>query len=324
MEDIIKINSPILSSRKYMVYVRTCTFNQSPFILDCLKSVAEQKTDFAYIHHVIDDCSTDGEQETIKCYLARECDMKNSEYYENEIANIIIVNYLHNLNCTIVAYFLKENYYKRQGVKRSMYRTLCEICSYVALCEGDDYWTDPLKLKKQVSFLEANKDYSLIGGNADVYKANGEFLNKFSDRPSCNISIDTIINSWSIPTASLLYRSELEKGIPVIENAPQGDIIIQMTCADKGMCKYDSDVCCVYRWLAPGSSTLQVRNNQLNYYQRHYEMWEALNEHFLYRYNYIIQVKLKETRRKMLREKMCLKFKVLQKLRTLYRNYRGY
>ena len=50
----------------YKVYVRSITYNQSQYIEDCLNGVAMQKTDFPFVHHVIDDCCIDGELDFIK------------------------------------------------------------------------------------------------------------------------------------------------------------------------------------------------------------------------------------------------------------------
>lgn len=53
----------------YKVYVQSITYNQSSYIEDCLNGVAMQKTDFPFVHHVIDDCSTDGDHEVIKAWI---------------------------------------------------------------------------------------------------------------------------------------------------------------------------------------------------------------------------------------------------------------
>src|SRR5690606_559849 len=50
--------------------------------------------------------------------------------------------------------------------------------NYIALCEGDDYWTDPLKLQKQVDFLEVNLDYSICFHNVKIYNQEGKTFQK--------------------------------------------------------------------------------------------------------------------------------------------------
>lgn len=65
MQDIIK-GYPIPKVGHYKVCARSITYNQSAYIEDCLNGVAMQQTNFPFVHHVIDDCSTDGEQNVIK------------------------------------------------------------------------------------------------------------------------------------------------------------------------------------------------------------------------------------------------------------------
>jgi len=68
-----------------------------------------QQTDFHYVHHVTDNCSTDGEQEVIKAWIERECDLETVEYYDNDICIITLAKNKSNPNCTLAAYFLKRN-----------------------------------------------------------------------------------------------------------------------------------------------------------------------------------------------------------------------
>lgn len=313
-----------LPLQRYKVYCRCFTFNQAPYIEDALNGFAIQKTSFPYACMVVDDCSTDGEQEVIKSWLEKECDMSSVKYYDDETVHVIFVPHTANTNCTFAVYLLKENLYKHKERKMSYVAPWRQRCEYEALCEGDDYWTNPNKLQKQVDFLDHHEEYTLIGCNARIETADGNFLHFFSDKSSSDITVEDIINKWTIPTASMLFRSVVMKSCPEIKNAPQGDIIMQLTCADLGKCRYESDVYCVYRWLVPGSSTSRVRNDQLNYYYRHYDMWVALNEYFSFKYDYNIKKRLVETRRKIRREKIYHNLPFLQKLRDCYRSLRGF
>ena len=130
----------IMDDKELMVTIRCLAYNHEPYIRQCLDGFVMQKTNFRFEAVVHDDASTDGTAAIIKEY---------AEKYPNIIKPI----------------FENENQYrKRDG---SLKRIMNEHThgKYVALCEGDDYWIDPLKLQKQVDFMEANSDFFLCGTN---------------------------------------------------------------------------------------------------------------------------------------------------------------
>ena len=119
-----------------MVTIRCTVYNHEPYIRECLEGFVMQKTNFRFEAIVHDDASTDGSAAIIREY---------AEKYPDIIKPI---------------YQTENQYSKRDG---SLRRIMNEHThgKYVALCEGDDYWIDPLKLQKQVDFLEANDNISL-------------------------------------------------------------------------------------------------------------------------------------------------------------------
>ena len=119
------------------VSVCMVTYNQENFIAQAIECALMQKTDFDYEIVIGEDCSTDRTREVVVDYQKKHPDK--------------IKTLLHPYNLGPVHSPGKNNFIK----------TL-KICKgrYIALCEGDDYWTDPLKLQKQVDFLEANPEYS--------------------------------------------------------------------------------------------------------------------------------------------------------------------
>ena len=270
--------------QEYKVLVRCATFNHSKYIEQTLDGFAIQQTNFPFVCLVMDDASTDGEQDVIRKWMDCECDMGKASIIDISTSFVIIVPHKNNLSCTFAFYLLKQNLYGT-GKKIHYLNPWREKCKYEALCEGDDYWIDPLKLQKQVDFLEKNPNFTLVGYNANIITSDNKFLRLFSMHGTGNISAAEIIKDWSFPTAGMLYRSYVTQYIPIIKDAPQGDILIQLTCANLGLCRFENDVACAYRWLTPGSSTERVRKNQLDYYVRHYSMWIALNEHFDRKYN---------------------------------------
>lgn len=128
-----------------LVSICSITYNHAPYIRQCLDGFLMQKTKFRYEIIIHDDASTDGTTEIIKEYAEKHPDL-------------------------ITPIFQKENQYSK-GI-RGMFPRFCfphAKGKYIALCEGDDYWTDPLKLQKQVDFLESHPDYVMCSHRFKQY-----------------------------------------------------------------------------------------------------------------------------------------------------------
>lgn len=124
-----------MSNNIPLVSICSITYNHAPYIRQCLDGFLMQKTNFKYEIIIHDDASTDGTTEIIKEYAEKYPDL-------------------------ILPIFQTENQYSK-GVRGIYAKFVYPRAKgkYIALCEGDDYWTDPLKLQKQVDFLEANPEY---------------------------------------------------------------------------------------------------------------------------------------------------------------------
>lgn len=196
-----------IPKQDYKVLVRCFTYNQSKYIEDSLNGFAMQQTEFPFVCLVMDDCSTDGEQEVIKAWMERECDMVKAEYIDIELSNVIIVPHKSNTSCTFAFYFLKQNLYGSGKKKMNMVYPWRECCKYEALCEGDDYWIAGDKLHKQVNFMNNHPDCGICCTN---------FMrlldNSFEKvRPSVSSEIDFIqlLNVNCIGTLTTMYRTKL-------------------------------------------------------------------------------------------------------------------
>lgn len=135
-----------------IVSVCVITYNHCDYIRQCLDGILMQKVDFPIEIIINDDCSTDGTRE-------------------------IIQEYERNYPELFVATYQVENQYSK-GI-RGMYARFCfpkARGKYIALCEGDDYWTDPLKLQKQVCFLEQNPQYVICSHIYNYYFQNSNQL----------------------------------------------------------------------------------------------------------------------------------------------------
>ena len=124
------MNTPLVS-------ICCITYNHAQFIRKCLDGFLMQQTDFPIEILIHDDCSTDGTTEIIREYEAKYPELIFPLYEEEN-------QYQHGKAAEIDFY----NYRRARG-------------KYIAYCEGDDYWTDSLKLQKQVDFMEANPEYSV-------------------------------------------------------------------------------------------------------------------------------------------------------------------
>ena len=138
---------------KYMVAVQCMTYNQSKYILDALNGFVMQQTNFPYVVMVVDDASTDGEQEVIRKFVSEQFDTNDTSVaYEKETdyAYITYAQHKTNKNCYIAVLYLKENHYSQRKTQMPYLAEWRDYVKYEALCEGDDYWIHPQKLQMQV------------------------------------------------------------------------------------------------------------------------------------------------------------------------------
>lgn len=234
--------------KKCEVLVQCMTYNHSKYITDALNGFAMQKTDFPFVCMVMDDASTDGEQEVIKDFLNRECLMDKAEYYDHELADIVIVGHKTNQNCTFAVYFLKVNLYNTNK-KEPLINEWCSKSEYIALCEGDDYWIDPLKLQKQIDFLKSHRDVSMVFHSAKVVKVDRTIeAPKFGNVEDRIYTEKDFVAAWTIPTASMVFRNTvLSYKIKEPEKILNGDIFLVEQCAHTGKVFGISDEMSVYR-----------------------------------------------------------------------------
>ena len=142
-----------MSDKTPLVSVCTLAYNHEPYIRECLDGILMQKTNFAFELLIHDDASTDGTADIIREYETKYPDI-------------------------IKPIYQTENQYSK-GVKVSLtYQFPRAKGKYIALCEGDDYWTDPLKLQKQVDFMEANSEIPCCFHIVDIFQENSRIYQK--------------------------------------------------------------------------------------------------------------------------------------------------
>ena len=206
-----------------LVSVCMITYNQEKFIAEAIEGVLMQQTNFPIELVIGEDCSTDHTRDICLEYKAKYPDM--------------------------IKLLLPEN---NLGMMRNFITTF-EACTgkYIALCEGDDYWTDPYKLQKQVDFLEANKDFSIC---FHPVKIKNEKENKIVDdyitRDVQEVTdIYELAEGNYIHTPSVVFRknAEVETKIASLYNFRVGDYPLHMLNAQYGKIKKIPDIMAIYR-----------------------------------------------------------------------------
>lgn len=240
-----------MSERSPLLAIECLTYNHEPYIRQCLDGFIMQKTDFPFIAIVHDDASTDKTARIIEEYALK---------YPDIIKPILE----------------KENQYsKKDGSLGQTIKNAIPInTKYIAICEGDDYWTDSNKLQKQVSFLEKHSEYVLTHTS---YMRYYEFDKKFYPAPKIQLCendeispISILSGKYKILTATTVFRFSIYKSL--IESDPflyssgyfmMGDTPLWYDLSKKGKIKYFQDTTSVYRQ-NEGSATRR-KNPRLKY-----------------------------------------------------------
>ncbi len=166
------------SNEKYLLRISCITYNQSVYITDAMNGFTMQQTNFPFVAVIIDDASTDGEQDVIKSYIEEHFDHSEKTGYrewETGDAYLIFARHKVNENCHFVVALLKRNLFKEPEKKDAVVKEWKDA-KYVAICEGDDYWIDPLKLQKQVDILDADETLMAVVTNSTEVDKEGNLL----------------------------------------------------------------------------------------------------------------------------------------------------
>ena len=250
------------------VIIRCWTFNHEPYIRQCLDGFVMQQTEFPFAAIIVDDASTDGEQEILWDFINKELNPISIQKEETDDYTNIVATHKINQNCIFVLFLLKYNHYKIKKNKKVYLKKWEDKTKYIAICEGDDYWTDPHKLQKQVDIMESHSNCSMVicNGFSEKYgDLNQILMNPIRMAESGFVSTpDIFLEKFGlIPTASMCYRKELYLSMPsYMKNAPVGDRPIRMWCAINGDIYYLTTPMLVHRKFTPGSFGVRSNNNK--------------------------------------------------------------
>jgi hypothetical protein len=243
-------------------------YNQKAYIAQTLDSFLAQQTRFAFEILVNDDASTDGTAAIIADYAQR---------YPNIIRPILHAQNQYQQG----KLFFPDLFNRAQG-------------KYLAYCDGDDYWTDPLKLQKQVDFLEANPDYVITYHDALITDDKGAHGVQLTGEWQRDASRMELLRGRRISTLTTCFRNVLHELPRELEQAPLLDVCWWSLLGAHGKGKYMADIAPgAYRVHNGGLFSMRAGKQKLhmslqtsaclaNYYQR-------LGDQALYEY-YLVQV----------------------------------
>jgi len=231
-----------------LVSICCITYNHEDYIRDTIESFLMQETDFQFEIVIHDDACTDRTAEIIREYEKRYPDI-------------------------IKPIYQTENQYSRSGnscILPTIFTFKAARGKYLALCEGDDYWIDPLKLQKQITEMAKHPE-CYISFHPAIMRWEGEngedeVLGLHSDKTTI-FPIEEVISWWGVfmPTASIvIHRLAIPRIISffsIARDAPVGDYYIQVLGAENGGALYLNDVMSVYRYMVPGSWTEDIKED---------------------------------------------------------------
>lgn len=224
------------------VSVCVITYNHAPYIRRCLDSLIMQQTDFPYEIIVNDDCSTDGTTDILREYEAKHPGLVKPIYHEEN-----------QVQKGIYQIFSTFTFPKAQG-------------EYIAMCEGDDYWLDPLKLQKQADFLDAHPTHSMVFHAVRWSYNDGTIQDTHRYDKNMDVCpIEDMINygfGFCNLNSLMINRQRYGKGFSkwltetYVEDSP-----MVLHCYSTGKVGYINDVMSIYCYALPGSwSSSQQRS----------------------------------------------------------------
>lgn len=244
------------------------TYNHVNYIKQAIDGVLMQKVDFAWELIIADDFSTDGTREIVLEYKNKYPDLIKLILQEKNVG-------------------AAQNFIDLINAPKS---------KYIAYFEGDDYWTDPLKLQKQVDFLEANPEYSGAFHDIQLLESDGSWGNPrksiqdFKERVDITLE-DTISMTSPFHTSSFIFRSNSLKLPKEFSRYTSGDMAIFMIVASQGKLRRIPSNMSVYRKHKGGITKLTDNHRNIKLYLHRLFMFVSLKS-FLYPSSYDLFVSL--------------------------------
>lgn len=271
-----------------LVSIRTSTYNHGPYIKQCIEGILMQKTNFAFEYIIGEDFSTDETREIVFDYAKR---------YPN-IIRVITADY-------------------NVGSKANGRRCI-NACrgKYMAICEGDDYWIDPLKLQKQVDFLENNPDYYIIGMRSLIYYQDVGKVRfyDYSLHLSTSFKSRAFVYNILMHTSTFLFRREyISSNASLQANILQGDIFNVLHSSNHGLLKIKvlKDFGSIYRLHTGGITRTKEHTNVERSFNSMRMILESYDAYSYLRDHRVVIYKIR-------RDFFLMRFRELKKTKRIY------
>jgi glycosyltransferase involved in cell wall biosynthesis len=244
------------------VSVAMITYNHERFVAQAIESVLMQEADFDFELVIGEDCSTDGTRRVVAEYGARHPDK--------------------------IRLLLPE---RNLGMNRNLAQTL-RACrgAYVALLEGDDYWTSPRKLAKQAALLDERPDCAICFHNVEMFFEDDPGRGRSRMCPDDQKAVSTIedlLQHNFIPACSTMFRRAGLGDLPEwFYELRMGDWPLHVLNARRGNIVYLPEVMAAYRAHGGGVWSVKSGAEQISAYRRFYELIDA---HLEYKYTKLIR-----------------------------------
>lgn len=211
-------------TKKPLVSVCVQTYQHKNFITECLENILNQETSFEYEILLGDDGSTDGTHE-ICVEFAEKCPDKIRLFLHDRRNQIKVLN-------------------EATGNFPAFYNIFSARGNYIAICEGDDYWTDPLKLQKQVEFLEKKSLYSFSFHMYHLVGENGELIeNKTRRQPKKDVSSkELIMTSYHPLPLTICFRNKIKDFPKEITEVINVDTFLLSLLGHYGKAKFQDNI----------------------------------------------------------------------------------
>ena len=204
------------------VSVVMITYNHEEFVEEAIESILSQECDFDFELVISDDHSPDGTKNKIE-QLIQNHPKGNKIRFIAQDPNLGM---------------MKNTKFVLQQAKGD----------YIAICEGDDYWTDKLKLQRQFEILENNKEVVLSFHNATIYNQNTKESKPFNSYSKELYSSSDLFDTWLIPTASSFFRNVIPSKLPdFLLEGTHGDLALFLLLGESGLFHCTNEILSVYR-----------------------------------------------------------------------------